>query len=57
MDKPKIKIKEKKKKCGLPTGLKKRHPLDRKQTVFLGCPYFPYFHANFNYYTHNMKTI
>ena len=30
---------EKKKKCGLPTGFKKGHPLDRKQKFFLGWPY------------------
>ena len=29
---------KKKKKCGLPTGFKKGHPLDRKQKFFLGWP-------------------
>ena len=28
----------KKKKCGLPTGFKNGHPLDRKQKFFLGWP-------------------
>ena len=36
---PPKKIKEKKKKCGLPTGFKNGHPLDRKQKFFLGWPY------------------
>ena len=36
---PKKKFKEKKKKkCGLPTGFKNGHPLDRKQKFFLGWP-------------------
>ena len=33
------KIKGKKKKCGLPTGLKKGHPLDRKQKFFFRVAY------------------
>ena len=37
------KIEGKKKKCGLPTGFKNGHPLDRKQKFFLGWPHGQWF--------------